>query len=480
MAAIKSEAEQLSATQAQSTLMRCIKIAWPVSLQSVLAAALGMIDIIMVSHLGEASVAGIGLAGKVQFVLLMIGAAFGVTSGILVAQYIGAKKEHAIAAIIAQILVVAVALMLPLVMLSNLFSVPLVSLSSSDADVIRISSQYLTITLPSILILLVYQVFEGALRGMAQVLVPLLFGIMAMLINVLLNYLLINGLVVSDSQLIPVLGTDGAAWATSISRALLLLGLLIYMMKTKHLCLPTKRSIVLRKPECRWSRIITISLPVALNFGIWALGTFVYQIIFGGLGTQALAVISMLAPIEGTLISLFMGFATASSVLTGQKLGNNEMQSAYRIARNMTFSITAIALFIGIIVWLFSDLLLTPFADYDADTLELATQILMVMCLGIAIKTANMTISLGVLRSGADNRFCLFTDTIGMWMVGIPVTWYVAGSNGTLLWVFIATYSEEATKYGLFSWRMLSKKWLRNVTEDSPKLNQDAVEPQLS
>ena len=46
MAAIKSEAEQLSATQAQSTLMRCIKIAWPVSLQSVLAAALGMIDII--------------------------------------------------------------------------------------------------------------------------------------------------------------------------------------------------------------------------------------------------------------------------------------------------------------------------------------------------------------------------------------------------------------------------------------------------
>ena len=176
MTAIKSESEQLPAAQAQSTLMRCVKIAWPVSLQSVLAAALGMIDIIMVSHLGEASVAGIGLAGKVQFVLLMIGAAFGVTSGILVAQYIGAKKSHAIAGIIAQILLVAVALMLPLVLLSNLFSVPLVSLSSDDAEVIHISSQYLAITLPSILVLLVYQVFEGALRGMAQVLVPLLFG----------------------------------------------------------------------------------------------------------------------------------------------------------------------------------------------------------------------------------------------------------------------------------------------------------------
>ncbi|BDX05072.1 MATE family efflux transporter [Planctobacterium marinum] len=465
MTTLNSENINKGNMSSPSTLLRCLQIAWPVSLQSVLAAALGMIDIIMVSHLGESAVAGIGLASRIQFVLLMVGGAFSVTAGIVVAQYIGAQKAHAVSSIIAQILIVAVGLMLPLILLCNIFGVALIELGSDDMDVITISSSYLTITLPSLLVLLVYQVFEGALRGLAQVLVPMMLGAVAMLINVLLNYLLINGVTLGDSTLITAMGTDGAAWATSLSRGILLFLLLAWLVQQKHLCLPRNKTIKLKNPECDWSSIIKISLPVAINFAVWSLGTFVYQIIFGSLGTQALAIMSMLAPIEGTLISLFIGFSTACSVLTGQKLGNNQMDSAYRLGRNLTYIITGIALLTGGLVWLFQELLLAPFASYEQHTLELAAQILLIMCLGIAIKTANMTMSLGVLRSGADNRFCLMTDTLGMWMVGIPLTWYLAGSTGTLLWVFIATYSEEVTKYLLFAWRMHSKKWLRNITQ---------------
>ena len=37
-----------------------------------------------------------------------------------------------------------------------------------------------------------------------------------------------------------------------------------------------------------------------------------------------------------------------------------------------------------------------------------------------------MMLSLGVLRAGGDNKYCLFTDTLGMWLIGIPLTWFVA------------------------------------------------------
>lgn len=466
---MNTEIKAIETIKPESSLSAVLKLAWPVSLQSVLAATLGMIDIMMVAHLGEGSVAGMGLANRILFVLLMIGSAFGVTAGILIAQYAGAKKIHAIPVIIAQILIIAAAIMLPLMVLTSVFAQQL-SLLGSDSDyVVNVSSSYLSITLPSILFLLVYQVFEGGLRGLKQVYVPLLFGAITMALNIILNLVLINGASIGSQTIIAAMGTDGAAWATTFSRILLLAGLLSYLLYKKHICLPSNSFVSLKHPECRWSTILSNGLPLTLNFGVWALGTFIYQIIFGSLGSQSLAVMSILAPVEGTLMSLFLGFATAASILIGQKLGANEMDKAYRLGKRLTLTITAFAAVLGICVMLAQQWVLSPYQQYSEDTLTLATQVLIVMCIGLSLKTANMILSLGVLRAGGDNRFCLFTDTFGMWLIGIPLTWFIAGETGALIWIVVTTYSEELSKSGLFFWRLFSRKWQKNITESGNK-----------
>lgn len=453
----------------ESTTSSVLKLAWPVSLQSALAAILGMIDIMMVAHLGEESVAGMGLANRILFVLLMIGGAFGVTAGIFIAQFAGAKKYKSIPVIIAQILLIATMVMLPLLALASVFATELSSLGTDSAKVLDVSVGYLSITLPSILFLLIYQVFEGGLRGLKQVYVPLLYGAITMLLNIVLNYVLINGLSVDSEIVLTAMGTEGAAWATTISRILLLVGLLGYLLYKKHICLPPNSFISLKEPDCRWSSLLGNGLPLTLNFAVWALGTFVYQIIFGSLGSQSLAVMSILAPVEGIIISIFLGFATAASVLIGQKLGANRMEEAYKLGARLTFIITSFAVVVGIIVMLAQNWVLAPYQDYSADTLRLASQVLAILCIGIAIKTSNMMLSLGVLRAGGDNKYCLFTDTLGMWLIGIPLTWFVAGETGALLWVVITTYSEELCKSGLFSWRLFSRKWQKNMAETSQR-----------
>lgn len=447
-----------------SIIATVVKLAWPVSLQSVLAAVLGMIDIMMVAHLGEGSVAGMGLANRILFVLLMIGSAFGVTAGIFIAQFAGAKKYHVVPVIIAQILIIAAAIMLPLMLFTSMFATQLSALGSDSETVISVSTSYLYITLPSILFLLVYQIFEGGLRGLKQVYVPLFFGVITMLLNIFLNYILINGVILESQTFIPAMGTDGAAWATTFSRIALLIGLLAWLLHKKHLCLPTNSVVSLKSPECQWSKLLGNGIPLTLNFGVWALGTFIYQVIFGSLGSQSLAVMSILAPIEGIVMSLFLGFATAASVLIGQKLGANQMELAYKLGTRLTFSITFFAVLTGLLVLWMQQWLLAPYSNYSADTLTLASQVLMILCIGVAIKTTNMMLSLGALRAGGDNRFCLLTDTFGMWLIGIPLTWFVAGQSGILIWVVITTYSEEISKCGLFIWRLFSRKWQRNMT----------------
>lgn len=473
---MNTEIKAIETKNRESSLSAVLKLAWPVSLQSVLAATLGMIDIMMVAHLGEESVAGMGLANRILFVLLMIGSAFGVTAGIFIAQFAGAKKFEAVPVIIAQVLIIATAIMLPLMILTSIFGQQLSQLGSNSAYVINVSSSYLSITLPSILFLLVYQVFEGGLRGLKQVYVPLLFGAITMMLNIVLNFALINGVSVGTQSVVAAMGTDGAAWATTISRILLLAGLLSYLLYKKHICLPSNSFVSLKNPECSWSTILKNGLPLTLNFGVWALGTFVYQIIFGSLGSQSLAVMSILAPIEGTLMSLFLGFATAASVLIGQKLGANEMDKAYRLGTRLTLAITAFAAVLGIMVMLAQQWVLSPYQQYSADTLRLATQVLIVMCIGLSLKTANMMLSLGVLRAGGDNRFCLFTDTLGMWFIGIPLTWLIAGETGALIWIVVTTYSEELSKSALFFWRLLSRKWQRNMTQSNNKTHCSGTE----
>ena len=54
---------------------------------------------------------------------------------------------------------------------------------------------------------------------------------------------------------------------------------------------------------------------------LWTGGLIVYSIIYGQLGVSELAIISFLSPIEGVLISTFMGFAVAASVLLGNDIG---------------------------------------------------------------------------------------------------------------------------------------------------------------
>jgi putative MATE family efflux protein len=454
-------------TNNTSTLRQSFKLAWPISLQSILVTMLGMSDIMMVGHLGDTAVASVGLGNRIQFVVLIILSGLATGVGVLSAQYFGAGKNGRIGPVIIKTLLLGVGFLLPVVLLTFAFGDLIVGLGTTDPDIINTGKAYLWVTMPSLLFLIVVMVFENALRGLGQVKFSMALGMIAIVINIALNYWLING-----GLGVEAMGVAGAAWATFIARGIHASLIVFWLYKRKHVVFPTRPSRNEFYDKGQWVHLIKLVWPMMVGVGVWSLGTFVYQLIYGRIGTQELAVMSLMAPLEGLLISFFFGFASACSIMLGQRLGKDAFTSAWSVARGFAICAPIVTLFLGLGMWSLESLVFMPYDNLDKDTLSVAHDIFMLITFGTCIKVFNMTASMGILRAGGDNKYCMFIDFSGMWVVGIPLTFAAAFYFGLpLYWVVLITYSEELIKSVLFVSRLRAKYWLRNLTVDVTAAN---------
>lgn len=444
-----------------STLRQSLKLAWPISLQSILVTMLGMSDIMMVGHLGDTAVASVGLGNRIQFVVLIILSGLAAGVGVLSAQYYGAGKSERISPIIIKTLVIGAGVLLPVVLMTFAFGDLVVGLGTTDATIINTGKEYLWISMPSLAFVVVVMIFENALRGFGQVRLPMALGSVAIVINIVLNFWLINGGLGVDA-----LGVVGAAWATFIARGIHALLIVFCLAKAKHVVFPSHITRDHFYDKAQWLYLIRLVWPMMVSFGVWSMGTFVYQLIFGRIGTQELAVMSLMAPLEGILVSFFFGFASACSIMVGQRLGQNDFNAAWSVARGFVISAPIVTFFLGLLLLSLESLVFMPYSNLNQETLSVAHDIFLLITFGTCIKVFNMTASMGILRAGGDNKHCMLIDISGMWMVGIPLTFAAAFYfDLSLYWVVLATYSEEIIKSILFVLRMNAKHWLRNLTE---------------
>ncbi|MBA6349819.1 MULTISPECIES: MATE family efflux transporter [unclassified Colwellia] len=446
-----------------SSLKQSIKLAWPISLQSILVTMLGMSDIMMVGHLGDTAVASVGLGNRIQFVFLIILAGLASGVGTLSAQHFGAGQIGVIRQVIVKTLVIAAGILLPILLITFLFSDNIMGIATTDPSVIKAGTNYLWLTMPSLIFVVIVMIFENALRGLGQVVFPMLISTIAIITNIILNYWLIKG-----GLGIEPMGVIGAALATLIARALHALLILVYLAKVKHSIFPTTFFCVSFYNKQEWTKLLTLVWPMMLSFGVWSLGTFVYQLIYGRIGTQELAVMSLLAPMEGLLVSFFFGFASACAILVGQRLGRNEFITAWVLAKYYAISAPIVTFLLALILLQCESLVFMPYSNLSPETMALSHDVFVLITFGTCLKVFNLTMSMGILRAGGDNKYCMLIDISGMWILSIPLTLAAAFYfKLPLYWVVLISYSEEITKAFMFVFRMRTKLWLKNLTAES-------------
>jgi Na+-driven multidrug efflux pump len=198
---------------------------------------------------------------------------------------------------------------------------------------------------------------------------------------------------------------------------------------------------------------------------LWAIGTMVYQMIFGHMGTTELAVFSMLGPFESLCYSFFFGISVACSVMIGQSLGRDAFEQAQYMASFFIKAVFVFGISIGALLLLNRELIIAALNLDNPELYPLAAPAVVILCSAIWLRMLNMIIINGIIRAGGDNVFCLRMDFIAMWMTGLPLCAVAAFALGwEFKYVYALMIAEEVVKLALCYRRYTQKYWIKNLT----------------
>tara|TARA_R110001583_G_scaffold10601_5_gene48655 strand:+ start:10767 stop:12137 length:1371 start_codon:yes stop_codon:yes gene_type:complete len=445
--------------QDQSFQKKLWTLALPITLQSLLYSFLGLVDILMVSQLGESEIAAVGLGNKVFFfnLLMMVGVSH--AGGVLAAQYYGAKELSGLRRSLVTSLLISFLLTLPFVTFYVLSPSTITGLASEDLELLSFANQYLQITAYSFMFIAIVLPLETALRSAGDTKTAMNISFLVLPINALFNYILIFG-----HWGMPAMGVEGSAWGTFLARAIQMLLLTLFIAKRRPFIVAGIEEIKTALSFIDIRRYLKLAIPMVLHDSGWALGVFVYTLIFAMIGVQELAVMSMVSTIEQTIFALFIGVAIASGTMIGHELGAKAFDRAWQQAWTFILFVPILAfIFVPLIIY-FREPVLSLFPTLSDSASASASQVLLVLACALFIRVINFIGIIGVLRSGGDINYSTFMDIFCMWCIGIPLTFVaVTYYNFTLVEAYIVTLSEELIKVILVLHRVHKKHWLRNV-----------------
>lgn len=437
------------------------RLALPITLQNFVLSSLNMVDTIMIGGLGERAIAGVGLANQYYFLLNLL--LFGIVSGssIFTAQYWGSRDIKNIRKVLGICIVTGGTGALVFTLAGLLFPTQIVGIFSKDQSVILLANDYLRIVLFSYVIMAVSFAYSFSLRSTGDVKTPLVASVIALGTNTVLNYLLIYG-----HFGFPKMGVAGAALATVISRVLELSLLLLTVYSGNTVLAASFRELFAQSADFV-RQFFKVTLPVILNEAMWGLGMTLYALAFARMGTDVFASTNITGTIEKIMWVVFFGLGNACSVMIGNKIGSGDEKEVFLYAKRFAILGPAAAVVIGAIIIFMTPLLLTPY-KVSPMVLEYARLNLLVTCLFLWIKVFNYVNVVGVLRSGGDTTFCLLLDTGGVWLIGIPMA-FIGGLvlDLPIYVVYALVNIEEVVKFIIGIPRLVSKKWINNLTAES-------------
>lgn len=447
----------LSFLKDRSFLREVLTIALPISFQQLINASLNMIDVVMVGQLGEASIAALGLANQVFFVLIII--LFGATSGmaIFTAQFWGKQELDPIRKVLGMSILFTSGIALLFTFAAVLIPETILGFYTKDAEVIRIGSSYLRIVGFTYVPVALATSYIAVLRSIHLVRITVIATTVALVFKTILGYLLIFGV-----GGLPALGVRGAAIGTASgwTLELVLLLVLIYAQRTP---LAVNPLTYFSFGFSFFGRVLKTASPAVANEMFWSLGITTYNAVYAHIGTDAIAAINVNATVEELVFVAFVGIGNACAVLVGNRIGAQKQEEAYQTVKRIATLGVLFAWAVGILVILSRGLVVRL---YDlSPSGENNVRMLMLMMAGtIWIRMFNFITFIGALRAGGDTRFALVMEICSIWLIGVPAA-YLGGFvfHLPVYYVYLMVMIEEAAKSFVSAWRFRSRKWMHDL-----------------
>ena len=402
-------------------------LAIPAALQSLLQSSFSLVDQIMIGQLGAVSVAAVGLAGKFASIYAVVIAAIGAVAGIMISQYLGQDAPAEVRRSFFTNLWLGFGLAGAFTVLCLLCPGAIMRAYTADVQTLQTAADYLRLLAGTYLPMAGATMLAAAFRCAEKPRLPLYAGI-----------------------------------ATVLSQWVNFLLMLLFCRKTPPLPAADGR----RTPPVRGRgrQYLAMLLPLLICEVTWSLGENVYAAIYGRMGTDASAAMTLTAPVQGLVIGALCGLSQAAGVIVGKRLGSGDEDAAYAVGRCLLVYGAAGAALLSVLVVLLSGVYVEIYQVEDG-VKRLTRQILTAYALVAPCKVLNMILGGGILRSGGRTAYVMAIDLVGTWGFGVPaglVTAFVFALP--VPYVYFALSLEECLRFGISLAVFRRRRWMRRLS----------------
>ena len=408
-----------------------LAVAVPIMIQNGITNFVGLLDNIMVGRVGTEQMSGIAIVNQLLLVfnLAIFGAISG--AGIFSAQFYGSGDQKGVRHTFRFKLYVCVLIVALGIAIFALWGDSLILLylhgENNDAALeatLFYAKEYLFVMLFGLAPFAIEQMYTGTLRECGETKVSMVAGIVAVLVNLGLNYLLIFGKLGC-----PRLGVVGAAIATVTSRYVQMFMVMAWThMHSEKMPFIKGAYRSLRVPGYLTAKIIVKGVPLMINEILWAAGIATLMQCYSLRGLDTVAAMNISTTISNLFNVVFIAMGSAISIIVGQLLGAGKMEEA----RDTDTKLIAFSVFSCIVIG-GAVALAAPLFPMLYNTTEgvktLAASFLRIasLCMPLA---AFMHASYFTLRSGGKTIVTFLFDSVFLWCVSIPAAYVLSRFTG--------------------------------------------------
>lgn len=396
-----------------SILKKLVFFMLPVLGALILQAAYGAVDLLVVGRFGSTSglsavSTGSQVLNLVTFVVIQF--AMGIT--VLIARYLGEKKPQQIGAVIGGAVVVFALISIGLFIIMVCFARPISVLMQAPAEAVDLTSQYVRICGSGIFFIVAYNLMSAIFRGLGDSKSPLLFVLVACIVNV-----------IGDLFFVAVLHKDaaGAAVATVMAQALSVVFAVILLLK-KELPFEIKKSDFRFNLQCK--KFLKIGLPLALQECLTQLSFLALCAFINRLGLEASSGYGVACKIVSFAMLVPSALMQSMASFVSQNVGAGKTKRA----KQSMFTGIGVGLTVGFFVFLlvlFKGDMLAEFFSTDAGVVQKGYDYLKGFALE-AIVTAVLFSMVGYFNGNNKTLWVMAQGLIQTLLVRLPLAYFMS------------------------------------------------------
>ena len=304
-----------------------LKFAIPVILGNLFQLFYTLADSVIVGKtLGAESLAAVGSTSIIIYFVFCFINGFTGGFGICLGQRCGAKDEQGMRKSIAVSTLLSIAFTVVLTLVCCLLSRQILVWMQIPDDIAEEANAYMFVVLLGTGATVFYNMISNMLRALGDSKTPLYFLILSSFLNIVLDLFLI---------VVVKLGTAGAAYATIIAQGVSALLCFIYMFRKFDILKTSREDYYLDGYGV--FNMLSIGIPMALNYSITAIGTMILQGAVNIFGSSVVAAFTAASKVENLSTQTMPTLGTAIATYCGQNLGAGKYKRIYEGMRKGFF-----------------------------------------------------------------------------------------------------------------------------------------------